>query len=353
MAEGADRMRQIVAGLSEGVILIEPDQSISYANEAALAMHGVHALDDLGETVSEYRNNFVLHYRSHAEMGPLQHPVERVFSGEVFRDVVVEVRQSRNPERTWMHRIRSLVTTDEVGAPTGLALILQDVSGHFEAEERFEDMFRANPAPAIICRIADLRYVKVNQGFLDLTGYAQKDVLGRSFCEIDLLTQAERRTLAVERLHAGRTIPQMEACLNVPADSEKYVIVAGHPIRMPGGERCMLFTFADLEDRRKAEIELKLSEERFAKAFQLSPIPTALLSADRLVPSSLNDAFATLFGDPGEHTARTGSAEGAPPPELWVDEREQAEFKRRSGGRAKCEASRHALEPGKARLSIA
>jgi len=30
------QLEQIIAGLSEGVILIEPDQTITYANEAAL-----------------------------------------------------------------------------------------------------------------------------------------------------------------------------------------------------------------------------------------------------------------------------------------------------------------------------
>ncbi|GJE43576.1 PAS domain S-box protein [Methylobacterium soli] len=328
MARETDRMRQVVAGLSEGVILIEPDQTISYANEAALAMHGVAALDDLGETVAEYRRNFVLDYRNHPDVGPLQHPVDRLLAGESFRDAVVEVHHFRDPGRSWMHRIRSLVTTDDEGRSTGLALVMQDVSERYEAEARFEDMFRANPAPALVCRVADLRYVKVNQGFLDLTGYAREDVLGRSFCEIDLLAQAECRALAVENLHAGRTIPQMEACLNVPSDSEKYVIVAGHPIRMPGGERCMLFTFADLEDCRKAEVELKLSEERFAKAFQLSPVPTALLSRDGLVASNVNEAFATMFGGPGDNP--DGGA-----PSLWVDEAEQARFKRalkRAGG---------------------
>ncbi|TNC05288.1 helix-turn-helix transcriptional regulator [Methylobacterium terricola] len=321
MARNEDRMRQVVAGLSEGVILIEPDQTISYANEAVLAMHGVAGLSELGETVAEYRRNFMVDYRSHPEVGPLQPPVERLLAGEAFRDTDVEVHNFRDPRRRWVHRIRSLVTMDGSARPTGLALVIQDVSDRYEAEARFEDMFQANPAPALVCRVADLRYVKVNQGFLDLSGYTREQVLGRSFCEIDLLTHVEGRSLAVENLHAGRTIPQMEACLNVPADSEKYVIVAGHPIRMPGGEPCMLFTFADLEDRRKAEVELKLSEERFAKAFQLNPVPTALLSTDSLVASDINEAFATMFGGPGDNSGAVASR-------LWVDEAEQARFKR-------------------------
>lgn len=311
------QLAQVVAGLGEGVILIEPDHTLSYANEAALAMHGVAELEDLGATVSEYRANFVLRYRNHREVGPVQHPIERVLAGEAFRNAVVEVHHARDPAMIWMHRIRGLVLTEVDGRPSGLALIMQDVTEHYEAEERFECMFRANPAPAVVCRLSDLRYVKVNQGFIDLTGFTREEVLGRTFTEIDLLGQCEHRASGVAHLHTGTTILQREACLCVPRDSEKYVIVAGHPIEMPGGEPCMLFTFADLEDRRKAEVALRLSEERFAKAFELSPIPTALLSSDADVPTSVNETYAATFGD--------GSG-AAPVP--WVEDTERARFKR-------------------------
>ncbi len=97
MADAAHhtQMQQIVAGLSEGVILIEPDQTIAYANDAAVVMHGVADASDLGATVSEYRANFTLHYRNHREIGPLQHPLDRVLAGEVFRDIVVELTPTR------------------------------------------------------------------------------------------------------------------------------------------------------------------------------------------------------------------------------------------------------------------
>lgn len=49
------QLQQIIAGLSEGVILIEPDQTIRWANQAALDMHGVSTIAELGQTVSEYR----------------------------------------------------------------------------------------------------------------------------------------------------------------------------------------------------------------------------------------------------------------------------------------------------------
>lgn len=58
----------------------------------------------------------------------------------------------------------------------------------------------------------------------------------------------------------------------------------------------MLFSFTDLEPRRKAENALRQSEERFAKAFRLSPVPTLLCSADRQQLIDANDAFLQTLG---------------------------------------------------------
>ncbi len=105
-------------------------------------------------------------------------------------------------------------------------LILHDATEWASAEQRFEKTFNANPAPAVICRLSDYRYVKVNVGFLEMTGYARDQVIGRSVYELDVLDQAERRELAVERLGAGETIPQMEASLRVAEGGRKCVVVS-------------------------------------------------------------------------------------------------------------------------------
>ena len=326
MTEHADRsqLQQIIDGLSEGVILIERDQTIAYANEAALALHGVTALSDLGIDVTAYRNNFVPRYRDDHPPGAVHSPVERVVAGEAFRDVVVEVARAGSNEPEWVHRIRSLVINDADGTPDCLVLIIHDETERYEAEERFETAFAANPAPAAICRLADLRFARVNDGFLELTGFRSEDVVGRSIYEVDILRNAERRELAIDCLRAGRTIPQMEATLQVPADQERWVIVAGQPIEMPGDEQCMLFTFADLEARRKAEEALRHSQEHLTKAFELSPVPTVIKDAEGFVMTDLNRAFVTTFGY-GMDEARWQSPGSIG---LWADPSEQTRFER-------------------------
>ncbi|GLS43610.1 helix-turn-helix transcriptional regulator [Methylobacterium brachythecii] len=313
MTADVDRheLRQIIAGLSEGVILVEPDQTISYANEAALQMHGAASLDELGSDVDAYRGWFALRYRNNR--APEHYPIERVVAGESFHDVVVEVRRADRPDIEFVHSLRSLVATDRAGKPSCLALIIKDVSDQFDAEERFEKTFNANPAPAVITRLSDLRHVKVNVGFLEMTGHVRDAVIGRSVYDVDILAGARNRDLAISRLNEGGTIPQMEACLDLPDGGSRFVIVAGQPIEM-GDEPCMLFTFADLELRRKAETALRQSEERFAKAFRLTPVPTVLARLDSFTVTGINEAFTRVFGHGEDAVVGRSPAETG----LWV-----------------------------------
>jgi PAS domain S-box-containing protein len=289
------QLRQIIAGLTDGVILIEPDGRIVWANEAALAMHGVDDVGDLGGSVEGYHKLFHLKYRNGRDVPPDGYPAARLCRGEDFTDLVIDISARRNPNLDWVHRVRGFTLNDREGRADCLVLVIANATEAFEAEERFERMFNANPAPALIVRIADLRYVRVNQGFMEMTGYSREDVVGRSIYDLDILDGAEKKEIAKAHLSCWRTVPQMEAELTLPGGDSKLVIVAGHPIEV-NNERCMLFTFADLEPRRKAETALKQSEERFAKSFRLAPVPMMLSTLDGHRILNVNHAFLEITG---------------------------------------------------------
>ncbi|RON13486.1 helix-turn-helix transcriptional regulator [Pseudomonas frederiksbergensis] len=293
------QLQQIIAGLSDGVILLELDQTILWANDAALAMHGVNRIGELGANAREYAKRFALRYRNNHPVATENYPISRVARGEMFSDVLVELTPVENKERTWVHSVRSMVLADRAGEPESLVLIMNDVTEWASAEQRFEKTFNANPAPAVICRLSDLRFIKVNQGFLEMTGYARDQVIGASTYELDVLERAENKELAKQRLRDGATIPQMQAELQLPDGGSKQVIVAGQPLEL-NDEACMLFSFVDMELRHKAEIALRQSEERFAKAFRLTPVPILVCSADDQVVMDVNEAFLDTLACPSE-----------------------------------------------------
>ena len=317
------QLRLILAALQDGVILVEPDQTISWANRAALRMHGVHEVAALGANVSEYRARFELRYRNRHLLGEKDYPMERVLAGQAFDEVIVEVAPAGENKAQWTHRIRSLVLTDSAGLPDCLVLILNDESERFDAEERFEVTFGANPAPAVILRLSDHRHVKVNRGFLEMTGYKEEQVVGRSAYEIDVLEGAARREFAIERLQGGRTIPQMEAVLQLPSGGEKRVVVAGQPIEV-GNEACMLFTFVDLEHHKLTEDALRQSEDSFAAAFRLAPVPTFVAARAGCRVMLANDAFLRESGYAEAEMIGRGAGELG----LWADKAAGYELER-------------------------
>lgn len=289
------QLQEIIAGLSDGVMLIEADQSIVWANEAALSMHGVKTIKQLGRNAREYASRFTLRYRNNHVLPQETYPISRVAAQEPFSDLVVEVRPADDDDKCWVHRLRSMILDDRAGEEPLRVLIMTDATEWASAQQRFERTFGANPAPAVICRLKDLRYIKVNQGFLEMTGYSREQVIGRSVYEVDVLENAERKELAIQRLNDGSTIPQMQAELRLPDGGNKLVIVAGQPLDVDD-EDCMLFSFMDMEPRRKIEAALRQSEERFAKAFRLTPVPTLVCNAQSRHVVEVNDAFVNATG---------------------------------------------------------
>lgn len=313
------QLEQLVSGLAEGVVLLDPRGSVVWANATALSAHGVASLPQLGRNAAEYAQRFRLRYRNHHALPAAQYPLRRLLRGESFGDLVVDVERRDDADFRRVLRMRGIVLSDVSDRTESLALTIDDVTERYEAEQRFERTFAANPAPALICRIADLRYVKVNAGFLEMTGYRREDVIEHSMYELDVLEGIERREEAIADVHAGRTVAQSEAMLRLPDGSAKFVIVAGQPIDV-AEDACMLFTFIDLDLRKKAEDALRHSEQRFATAFRLAPVPMTLvaLSPPRLLEA--NDAFLAATGHSAEELGGDATALAVwPEPQAFAD----------------------------------
>ncbi|MDH7804825.1 MULTISPECIES: PAS domain S-box protein [unclassified Rhizobium] len=287
-------LQNLIAGLSDGLILLESDGTITWANKAALQMHRLETIPELGEDAAAYRRNFTLRYRNNHLLDEGQYPLERLLAGETFEDVTVQISPSGDEAECWIHAVRGLILEDAGAKPDVLVLIIRDETPRFEAEARFESAFNANPAPGLICRLEDKRFIRANQGFLEMTGFSREEIIGISVEELGLFSECDTGEDALTKLEDGRLIRQREALIPIPG-GDRLVIVAGETIAV-AEEPCMLFTFADLDGRRKAQNALRQSEERFFKSFRLSPVPAAISRLDDFVFMEVNDAFLVLCG---------------------------------------------------------
>jgi len=288
-------LQQILASLIQGVLVADLDGSIVWANAAALEMHGCTELMELGAGRVGYRKHFVLRYLNNHRLTAKQYPLDRLAAGEHFDDVTVEVTHRSRAEFRRVLELRGFPVVSTLNIIESLVLIIKDVTELKSASDRFERAFAANPAPAVILRLADSRYVRVNRGFLEMTGFAQDEVIDHPFHELDVLREAKHREAAIDAMREHRSIPQQEARVRVSGGGDKFVIVAAQPIEMDE-EACMLFTFADIDARKRAELSLQRSEEQFAKAFRLAPVPMMICARSNWRILAANDAFGDATG---------------------------------------------------------
>ena len=94
-----------MADLTAGVILVDPSGVIINANAAALRMHGVRKLEELGATADDYCQHFCLRYRNHHRLTAREYPIMRMLAGESFPDLVVEVAPIGTNEPRWTHSV--------------------------------------------------------------------------------------------------------------------------------------------------------------------------------------------------------------------------------------------------------
>ena len=309
------QLQKIMAHLSEGMILLDPDGTILWANHAALDMHGCATQEELGETAAQYAEYFALREASRRTLGPGRNPLARLIAGESFEGWVLELTRRGEEGLARTLQFRGLVLSDDEDQAEMLVLFVVDTTEKVGSDELFDRFFSSKPSPAAILRMDDSRYIRVNDSFCEMTGFAREDILGRSFHEIDVLHDAQYRDQAVRALATHASIRPQESHLRTSDGGSKAVMVAGQPIVVTG-RPCMLFTFIDLEARRRAEQALRQSEERFAKAFRMAPVPMAVCVQSNWCVIEANGAFINAVGRPrNEVIGRSVTAAG-----LYLDQ---------------------------------
>jgi len=136
----------------------------------------------------------------------------------------------------------------------------------------------------------------VNKRICEMLGYSRQELIGRQ--AFDFLTEDSRSVWMDEIVNrkARRSKPYEVTWQN--RDGELIdTIVSPRALLDAGGRFSGSFAvFTDITGRKKVEEELKLSEERFAKAFRASPaaISISTLKEGRFI--DVNDSFLKVTG---------------------------------------------------------
>src|SRR5262245_18991046 len=133
------------------------------------------------------------------------------------------------------------------------------------SEEKFVKAFRSNPSALAICRLSDGRFLEVNDAFLVCLGQKRGRVLGRTSEEIGMWPTAHDARELKRKLEQEGTIRSHEVALLASGGAARHVRRSAERLRLDG-EECVIASGIDITDRKRAEVALRQSEERYALA---------------------------------------------------------------------------------------
>ena len=212
----------------------------------------------------------------------------------------------------------------EVAGEACILVFIQDITEWRKAqaslllsEERFANVFRTSPVPASIARVADGRFIEINDAFVEQFRRSREDTLGRTSLETGLWGDQSERMTWVTRLQAAGTLRDFETVM-YRSDGERRIVAISAVIDNFGGESCVVAYLHDITDHYAAEeairtINADLEVRVAARTAELSDANRELeafaysISHDLRAPLRGIDGFSRLLEeDYGNRLDETG-----------------------------------------------
>jgi PAS domain S-box-containing protein len=241
--------------------------------------------------------------RSTAELNIWAIPADRQRFIEQMR-TENQVRNFESVARLKSGEERNVLVSGEVvninGEPSLMAQIV-DITERKRAEEalrkseqKFNTLFNQSAVPLVLTRWSDHVYVNVNDAWVNMFGYTQEEIYGKTPTELAINRSEASRQRARSALGQDQPIKNMEGQVYTKSGEVRSILMNINPIEIEK-ERYLVTSVQDITDLKRAEQKVRQSEEKFFKAFQtgLAVMSIAITDTQQLI--EVNDDFLSLF----------------------------------------------------------
>jgi two-component system, cell cycle sensor histidine kinase and response regulator CckA len=175
----------------------------------------------------------------------------------------------------------------------------QDITEHVrvdtalrESEQLYLRTFHSLPYGLGIARMADGRFLAVNEGFQELFGYTEAEILGRSSVELRIWGDPEDRRRVTAKLRAGERVRNHPLRIRRKDGTLRWVAYSGEQVVL-GGQPCLLSSAVDISEQRRAEEEHQAMAEALHQAQKLESL--GVLAGG--IAHDFNNLMAAMMGN--------------------------------------------------------
>ena len=160
------------------------------------------------------------------------------------------------------------------------------------------EVFYRHPQPSAVNEAAgDLRFLEVNDAWLQFFGLERDQVAGRPARDVGIWASPERRQQFGEVVRAHQRLRDFEIRARRHDGVEADLLMSWDTFEH-GGRTCLVSVFIDITARKEAERRLRESEQRFAAIVENSPQPMTVTRLEDGVYLNVNHAFEAFTGFP-------------------------------------------------------
>ncbi|MEN6459924.1 MAG: PocR ligand-binding domain-containing protein [Syntrophomonas sp.] len=202
----------------------------------------------------------------------------------------------------WVMSRGQVVDRTKEGQPASMVGINIDLTARkqveaalVQSEKKFSKAFHCNPDLMAISTLAEGRYVEVNNAFLEITGFSRQEAIGHTAQELGIWAVPEERDNLLKLIQEQGNIQGFELDMRLKSGEIRKLCLSGEIIDIDG-ERHLLNSSRDITNRKRMEEALRLSQECFYKAFNVSPIIMTITTLEEGRIVKVNDAFCSITG---------------------------------------------------------
>ena len=175
--------------------------------------------------------------------------------------------------------------------------------------ERFRRIFRSSPSPMIAQSATTGIILDVNPAFERCYGHAKDSILGRT--DATLWAEPAERETYIRRLASEHAVHQVEVA-GLRADGSRFRALISSETGRDSQDQLVITSVTDLTAHAEALERLRRSEERFAKAFNFSPMNLSItrLSDGKILEVNRGNVITDGLGSGalrGKTTLETGA----------------------------------------------